>query len=125
MAAMQIFVKTLTTERCSFVVSETCEIRELKGSISTPFGCPPHLMRLIFEGTELHNVTPLRDCNIRDGAVLLLLRRGQLQPIQQALHELLFVVKKMEDAVIAHEAFEKGLADAVDASLGSARAFTG
>ena len=82
-------------------------------------------MRLIFEGTELHNVATLRDYNIRDGAVLLLLRRGQLQPIQQALHELLFVVKKMEDAVIAHEAFEEGLDDAVDASLVVARAFTG
>ena len=116
MAAMQIFVKTLTTERSSFVVPETCQILELKGSISTPFGCPPQLMCLIFEGTELHNVATLRDYNIRDGAVLLLLRRGQLQPIQQALHELLFVVKNMDDAVIAHEAFEEGLDDAVDAS---------
>ena len=125
MAAMQIFVKTLTTERSRFDVAETCQIKELKGIISTPLGCPPELMRLIFEATELHNEATLHDCNIRDGAVLLLLRRGQLQPIQQALHELLFVVKKMEDAVIAHEAFEEGLDDAVDASLVVARAFTG
>ena len=122
MVAIQIFVKTLTSDRISFVVPDACQIRELKGSIAAPLGCPPHLMRLIFEGSELCDMALLREHDISDGAVILLLRRGELHHIQWVLYRLLQVTTEMQHAVMAHEEYEDGLDGAADSFASTARA---
>ena len=109
-----ITVKSLIGESVTVVVPDTYHIFELKSSVSTRLACPPELMRLIFEATELHNSRTLRDYCIGDGAVILLLRRGQLHHIGTALHRLLLATREMQEAAIAQEEYEESFDNVAD-----------
>ena len=113
--AMQIFAKTLTSERTTIDVQDTCMIREVKGMISTPLGVPLASQRLVFEGTELHDAAMLCDHNIRAGAVLLVLVRHHLISIHPLLHNLMCAVTDLRHAVLAYEQDEEQLDIAVQA----------
>jgi hypothetical protein len=111
---LNITVKSLTGESVTVVVPDIYHIFELKSSVSTRLACPPELMRLIFEATELHKLRTLRDYCIGDGAVILLLRRSQLHRIGTALHRLLLVTREMQEAVIAQEEYEESFDNVAD-----------
>jgi len=122
MVAVQVFVKSLTSDRVALAVRDSCAIREMKARLATPLGCPPHLMRLIFEGNELCDEGLLREHGVTDGAVILLLRRGELHHIQWVLQRLMQVTSELQHAVTAHEEYEENLDDAADYFTLTARA---
>ena len=113
--ALQIFVKTLRSERFAIEVRATCTIREVKHMIALPLGVPLASQRLVFEGTELHDAAMLCDHNIRAGAVLLVLVRHHLISIHPLLHNLLCAVNDLRHAVLAYEQDEEQLDIAVQA----------
>ena len=122
MAVVQVFVKTLTSDRVVLAVRESCAIREMKARLAAPLGCQPHLMRLILEGNELCDEALLREHDVTDGAVILMLPRGELHQIQWAAQRLLQVTTEMQHAVTAHEEYEESLDDAADCFTLRARA---
>ena len=119
---VQVFVKTLTSDRVVLAVRESCAIREMKARLAAPLGCQPHLMRLILEGNELCDEALLREHDVTDGAVILMLPRGELHQIQWAAQRLLQVTTEMQHAVTAHEEYEESLDDAADCFTLRARA---
>ena len=70
---------------------------------------------MIIEGNELHDTATLGDYNIVEGAVLLVLRRAQLQFINPFLRNLLCAATDMQQTVIAYEHYE----DSLDAAVGA------
>ena len=94
----------------------------MKARLAEPLGCQPHLMRLILEGNELCDEGLLREHGVTDGAVIFLLRRGELHHIQWVLQRLMQVTSELQHAVTAHEEYEENLDDAADYFTLTARA---
>ena len=96
-------------------VHDTHSIADVKGLISGKIvGFLPRQQRLIFEGTELNDADTLGDYHLRNGDLLLILRRAQMPAITRALWRIIDAVRDMERAVLAVREYEETLDTIVD-----------
>ncbi|XP_076448463.1 ubiquitin-like protein 4A [Babylonia areolata] len=69
---MRVSVKVLNGQECSFAVSPSSEVREVKGLVHTLMAIPAGEQKLLYRGKALTDDKLLKDYDIQDGARLTL-----------------------------------------------------
>ena len=108
---MRIFVKTLTSDKYIFDGEAITSIPDVKRLISPALDAHPQYVRLVFEGTELKNSCTLGECNVSEGALLLVLPRRQMRVLTSIFDRIDAAVKELQQAVRAQEEIDNILDD--------------